>query len=144
MKRSYTTQMDAARKGILTPQMEQVLENESISQGDLMEKLSQGHIAIPANRNHLNLKAADKISKNILLVGDPARAYQVAQYFDRGITFEQKNREFITLCGNYKMLPITVIGTGIGVDNIEITAVELHDINEYIHRTRSFTDIPAW
>ncbi|MCK5163216.1 MAG: phosphomethylpyrimidine synthase ThiC [Desulfobacula sp.] len=58
MKRSYTTQMDAARKGILTPQMEQVLENESISQGDLMEKLSLGHIAIPANRNHLNLMAA--------------------------------------------------------------------------------------
>ena len=84
---------------------------------------------------HLNLKAADKISKNILLVGDPARAYQVAQYFDRGITFEQKNREFITLCGNYKMLPITVIGTGIGVDNIEITAVELHVLNEYNHRS---------
>lgn len=58
MKRSYTTQMDAARKGILTPQMEQVLENESISQGDLMKKLSLGHIVIPANRNHLNLKAA--------------------------------------------------------------------------------------
>ena len=58
MKRSYTTQMDAARKKILTPQMEQVLENESISQSDLMEKLSLGHIAIPANRNHLNLKAA--------------------------------------------------------------------------------------
>ena len=58
MKRSYTTQMDAARKGILTPQMEQVLEHEAISQGDLMEKLSRGHIAIPANRNHLSLKAA--------------------------------------------------------------------------------------
>ena len=57
MNRSYTTQMDAARKGILTPQMEQVLENEAISQADLMEKLAKGHIAIPANRNHLNLKA---------------------------------------------------------------------------------------
>ena len=58
MKISYTTQMDAARKGILTPQMEQVLENESISQQRLMEKLAKGHIAIPANRNHLNLAAA--------------------------------------------------------------------------------------
>lgn len=28
MKKFYTTQMDAARKGILTPQMEQVLEND--------------------------------------------------------------------------------------------------------------------
>lgn len=58
MKRSYTTQMDAARKGILTPQMEQVLENEPISKTDLMEKTALGHIAIPANRNHLNLAAA--------------------------------------------------------------------------------------
>ncbi|MBU1342093.1 MAG: phosphomethylpyrimidine synthase ThiC [Proteobacteria bacterium] len=58
MKKSYTTQMDAARKGILTPQMEKVLENEAISQADLMENLAKGHIAIPANRNHLNLVAA--------------------------------------------------------------------------------------
>ncbi|SDU56785.1 phosphomethylpyrimidine synthase ThiC [Desulfobacula phenolica] len=58
MKQSYTTQMDAARKGILTHQMKQVLENEAISQTDLMEKVALGHIAIPANRNHLNIAAA--------------------------------------------------------------------------------------
>ena len=58
MKGSYTTQMDAARKGIFTPRMEEVLENESISQVDLMERLARGHIVIPANRNHLNLAAA--------------------------------------------------------------------------------------
>lgn len=58
MNTSYTTQMDAARKGILTPQMAQVLENENISQAELMEKMAKGHIAIPANKNHKNLKAA--------------------------------------------------------------------------------------
>ncbi|MBU1195484.1 MAG: phosphomethylpyrimidine synthase ThiC [Proteobacteria bacterium] len=58
MNTSYTTQMDAARKGILTPQMAQVLEHENISQAQLMEKLAKGHIAIPANKNHINLKAA--------------------------------------------------------------------------------------
>jgi phosphomethylpyrimidine synthase len=50
--------MDAAKKGILTSQMEQVLENEAISKADLMENVARGHIAIPANRNHLNLTAA--------------------------------------------------------------------------------------
>ncbi len=55
--REYTTQMDAACKGILTPQMEEVLKNESISKQDLMEKMSQGRIVIPANRNHTNLRA---------------------------------------------------------------------------------------
>ncbi len=57
MKRHYTTQMDAARKGILTPQMEQVLDSEYITRQDFMENLSRGSIVIPANRNHLNLKA---------------------------------------------------------------------------------------
>lgn len=50
--------MDAARKGILTPQMEQVLENETISRQDLMDGIAKGHIAVPANKNHLNLVAA--------------------------------------------------------------------------------------
>ena len=58
MSQSYTTQMDAARKGILTPQMEQVLANEPISKQELMEGIAQGRIAVPANKNHLNLKAA--------------------------------------------------------------------------------------
>jgi len=57
MTRAYTTQMDAARKGILTPQMEQVLAAESISQQDLMERVAKGHIAIPANINHHGLIA---------------------------------------------------------------------------------------
>ncbi|MCF6247963.1 MAG: phosphomethylpyrimidine synthase ThiC [Desulfobacula sp.] len=57
MSNAYTTQMDAARKGILTPQMEQVLENEEISKEELMDKVAKGHIAIPANKNHVNLIA---------------------------------------------------------------------------------------
>ncbi len=58
MKRAYTTQMDAARKGIVTPQMEQVLAAESISRADLIYRMAKGIIAVPANRHHHNLKAA--------------------------------------------------------------------------------------
>ncbi len=58
MKNLYTTQMDAAKKNIFTPEMKQVLENESISKQDLMENMAQGSIAVPANKNHLSLKAA--------------------------------------------------------------------------------------
>ncbi|MCI5131319.1 MAG: phosphomethylpyrimidine synthase ThiC [Candidatus Electrothrix sp. EH2] len=50
--------MDAAGKGIVTPQMAEVLRNESISKQDLMDRLAKGHIAVPANRNHKNLRAA--------------------------------------------------------------------------------------
>ncbi len=58
MKNLYTTQMDAAKKGIFTSEMKQVLENESISRKDLMENMAQGSIAVPANKNHFCLKAA--------------------------------------------------------------------------------------
>ncbi|MCP4024234.1 MAG: phosphomethylpyrimidine synthase ThiC [Desulfobacteraceae bacterium] len=56
MSKSYTTQMDAAKKGIFTPQMEDVLANESISKEALMAGLAKGHISIPANKNHACLK----------------------------------------------------------------------------------------
>lgn len=58
MTKTYTTQMDAAGKGIFTPQMEQVLEAETISKEALREGIATGSIAIPANRNHVNIKAA--------------------------------------------------------------------------------------
>jgi phosphomethylpyrimidine synthase len=58
MNGTYTTQMDAACKGIVTPQMAEVLQNEAISKQDLMAKMAQGRIAIPANKKHTNLCAS--------------------------------------------------------------------------------------
>jgi len=52
---TYTTQMDAARKGILTPQMKDVLAKEKITETDLLERVASGKIAIPANKNHASL-----------------------------------------------------------------------------------------
>ena len=52
---TYTTQMDAAKKGILTKQMEDVLKDEQISKEELMGKIATGKIVIPANKNHKNL-----------------------------------------------------------------------------------------
>jgi len=54
---SYATQMDAAQKGIITPQMEQVLSQESINAEDLLVKVAAGRIVIPANKHHPNLTA---------------------------------------------------------------------------------------
>ena len=50
--------MDAARKNIFTPQMQEILQQESISKELLLEKIAGGQIVIPANRHHVNLKAA--------------------------------------------------------------------------------------
>lgn len=55
MTRSYTTQMDAARKGIITPQMKAVAEKEGMAVEVLREKIAAGRIVIPANINHTSL-----------------------------------------------------------------------------------------
>ncbi|MBP5604510.1 MAG: phosphomethylpyrimidine synthase ThiC [Ruminiclostridium sp.] len=49
---SYTTQMDAARKGIVTPQMKKVAEKEHIAEEELMRLVAEGKVAICANRHH--------------------------------------------------------------------------------------------
>jgi phosphomethylpyrimidine synthase len=58
MKKTFATQMDAARKNIFTPQMKEVHQQESVSREFLLEKIAAGQIVIPANRHHVNLKSA--------------------------------------------------------------------------------------
>jgi phosphomethylpyrimidine synthase len=52
------TQMEAARKGILTKEMEAVLQNECIEKDRLVELVASGKIAICANKNHKSLVPA--------------------------------------------------------------------------------------
>lgn len=49
---NWTTQMDAARKGILTDQMKAVAVKEYIDENKLMELVAQGKVVIPANKKH--------------------------------------------------------------------------------------------
>ncbi|MGI6092939.1 MAG: phosphomethylpyrimidine synthase ThiC [Veillonellaceae bacterium] len=51
----YTTQMDAAKKGIITNQMRVVAEKEKIEPETLRNLVAEGKVAIPANINHTNL-----------------------------------------------------------------------------------------
>ena len=48
----YTTQMDAARKGIVTPELKKVAEKEYMEESALMALVAQGKVAIPANKKH--------------------------------------------------------------------------------------------
>ena len=53
---NYSTQMDAAKKGILTKQMKEVLlEEKHINEDWLLEKVACGKIVIPANINHKSI-----------------------------------------------------------------------------------------
>jgi len=49
---TYTTQMDAARKGIITPQMEMVSKAEDMPVDQLLKLVGEGKVAICANKNH--------------------------------------------------------------------------------------------
>lgn len=52
---NYTTQMDAAKKGIVTKEIEIVAEKERMDVNKLMELVAEGRVAIPANKNHKSL-----------------------------------------------------------------------------------------
>ena len=48
----YTTQMDAARKSIITPQLACVAEKERMTTDELLPLVASGKVVIPANKAH--------------------------------------------------------------------------------------------
>ena len=71
---------------------------------------------------HVGASAAD-IAPQIFMVGDPARADRVAERFE-SIRVTRRHREYVTITGTYRGLPVTVMGTGMGTDNVEMGLVE--------------------
>lgn len=49
---SYTTQMDAARKGIITKELEAVAQKEQFDVKELQKLVAEGKVTIPANKLH--------------------------------------------------------------------------------------------
>ena len=88
---------------------------------------SAERVATPEGRQyHIGL-APGEVAPYILLCGDPGRAAKVSKLFDR-ITHHKSNREYVTYTGRYRGMGITVMGTGIGPDNMEIAVVELSQV----------------
>ena len=74
---TYHTQMEAARKNIITPQMKTVAEKERVDVEWLRERVAAGTICIPANIHHTSLSAEGigtglrtKINVNLGISGD--------------------------------------------------------------------------
>ncbi len=74
---SYKTQMEAAKKGIVTKEMETVAQKEQMDARELMALVAKGTVAIPANVNHTALSAEGigdglktKINVNLGISGD--------------------------------------------------------------------------
>ena len=52
---AYATQMDAAKQGILTPEMETVAKEEHLEPELIRQRVAKGTICIPANIHHKSL-----------------------------------------------------------------------------------------
>ncbi len=75
--REYKTQMEAAKKGILTPEMKVVVEKEYMEPEKLRELVAKGEVAIPCNINHTSISPEGigtglrtKINVNLGISGD--------------------------------------------------------------------------
>ena len=83
---------------------------------------------------HLNLHP-DQIADDIILVGDPGRAIEIATFFDK-IELKQQNRELVTRTGYFNGKRITVLSTGMGTDNLDIVMNELDTLANIDLKTR--------
>lgn len=75
--REYVTQMEAAKKGMITPEMKIVAEKEYIAPEELRELVARGEVCIPCNVRHTSIspegigtKMRTKINVNLGISGD--------------------------------------------------------------------------
>ena len=75
--RNYKTQMEAAKKGIITPEIEKVAKKEYMDPEVLRQRVAEGTVAIPCNINHksidpegVGMGLRTKINVNLGISGD--------------------------------------------------------------------------
>ncbi len=83
---------------------------------------------------HLHLRP-EQLADTVILVGDPGRVAMVSGFFDKK-ECEVSNREFRTVTGSYKGKRMTVLSTGIGIGNIDISVTELDALANVNFATR--------
>ena len=91
---NYKTQMEAAKKGIVTKEMQTVAEKENMDVNKLMSLVASGTVAIPANVNHKSLSAEGigdglktKINVNLGISGDSVDYEREMQKVKMAISF---------------------------------------------------------
>jgi uridine phosphorylase len=75
------------------------------------------------NVYHLGLNAS-QLAEKVIVVGDQDRVAMISAFFET-IEHTSQHREFVCHTGTFKGKRISVLSTGIGTDNIDITINEL-------------------
>lgn len=93
--REYKTQMEAAKKGIITPEMEVVAKKENLEASQIRDWVAIGQVAIPANINHKSLSAEGvgtglktKVNVNLGISGDCKNYEMEMQKVDMAIKYK--------------------------------------------------------
>ncbi|MBI2281060.1 MAG: nucleoside phosphorylase [Bacteroidetes bacterium] len=90
-----------------------------------MKKIAESELILNSDKSIYHLKLQPhQIATDIIVVGDPNRVKLISDKFS-SIEHVVENREFITHTGYFNNKRISVIGTGIGTDNIDIVLNEL-------------------
>ncbi len=84
---------------------------------------------------HLHLRP-EQLANHIIMVGDPGRVDMVAEHFDTR-DFTVQSREFRTIGGTVRGVPVMCISHGIGPDNIDIVVTELDALANVDFATRT-------
>ena len=105
------------------------------------KKLTASELVLTPEGNlyHINLSDKD-LSENIILVGDPSRVQNVASFFDKRI-HSSSNRVMVCCKGFFKGKEVTVLSTGMGVDNIDIVVTELDACANINLKTREINPV---
>jgi uridine phosphorylase len=102
-----------------------------------MNKIAESELII--NRRgavyHLDARP-EEMGTTIITVGDPDRVKEVSKYFDE-VEVRLQHREFVTHTGRLGKKRISVVGTGIGPDNIDIVLNELDALFNIDFETRT-------
>ena len=101
-----------------------------------MKKIKESELILTQDGRiyHLGLRPED-LGDYVITVGDPKRVERVSRYFDR-IELKNQKREFVTHTGILGKKRISVIGTGIGPDNIDIMLNEIDALKNIDFKTR--------
>lgn len=88
---------------------------------------------------HLKLRP-EQLADTIILVGDQDRVKLISGYFDE-LEYVGQNREFVTHTGRVGLSRLSVVSTGIGVDNIDIVLNELDALVNIDLETRTIKPV---
>lgn len=150
---NYSTQMDAAKKGIITREMTHVAQHENVDIQWLLKQVATGQIVIPANKNHKNLTPfgvgkglSTKVNVNLGISKD-ANDYdlemkKVRKALEIGIhgimdlsnygKTEEFRRELIET--SYAMIGSVPIYDALGFYDKELTEIKAHEFLEVVEK----------